>query len=773
MSRDRDVVEKVIASLRNIGQFEVSPLREDESGGCYKAFDAVRRITITIRTLWPHSRPDGDLYAQKLLAQARASQNVDAPNVAKIIGSGELEGAFFFVSTFIDGHTLRENLRSGERLGTSDLIDFARQACDGVESAHSRGLVHHALHPENIAIEFDGSTKILDLALYRAHDPAADAFHPAAIYLAPEQLEGHDTDRYTNFYSIATMLYEIACGKSPFTGNSWESLAESMRGELIEPVKINPSVPPGINAAIVKALARDRAQRFSNGPELVRALEDYRSFGKPKVTAAPPVPVIAPLIAKPLEKPQGSLATASLTFADTPPAPPAADGPRLAVESVMIAVQGQAMAARAGAGADVAPVSPDMITHFSAPSVPFKRTPPPIAPALSPEELVPVKPKGPSKLTLAKNAALEFSQRMLAEGIRKFKQIDPWVIALTCVIVVLAGFILRTVALSFWATPHAAEYGADAAATPAPQPTTAAPVKAIVAAAAVNDAPLVPDTTTILVPQSKTLPVAPKGSAKTRNASKKAQVTLVQPLPAPAVSTPFLGSVVVTSNPDGAHVIVDGKTSQTFTTPQTIAMLSPGTHTLTISKDGYTSATRTVSITAGAQSNLAVQLALPTASLNVLSSPTTAYILIDGVSTGRVTPSQVQVPPGTHTLTLRKLGYLEASDTITLTAGEQQSKTIALLEAGSTPDIRVAQTGKVKKLFGGKISGVKVSVRTEPAGATVVINGQTVTKGTPVEFGLNPGNYVIELQLNGYQTLRKTITVQDGTPLALNEMLHP
>ena len=313
MSRDRDVVEKVIASLKNIGQFELSPLRETPEGACVKAFDAVRRITIAIRTLWPHDRSDGDLVLQRLLNQARAAQSVDAPNLAKVIGSGELEGAFFVVSSFIDGHTLRENLRSGEHVGTSDLIDFARQSCDGIESAHSRGLIHHALHPENVVIEFDGSTKIVDLGIYRQYDPQNDPFHPSALYLAPEQLAGHGADRATNFYSIALMLYEIATGRLPYEADNWESLLQNAQAEIVPPIKVKGSVPAGIGATIMKALSRDRSARFRTGPDLIRALEDYRSFGKTKVPTAPPVPIAAPQPAMPPKKEAGSLATATLT----------------------------------------------------------------------------------------------------------------------------------------------------------------------------------------------------------------------------------------------------------------------------------------------------------------------------------------------------------------------------------------------------------------------------------------------------------------------------
>jgi uncharacterized membrane protein len=242
-------------------------------------------------------------------------------------------------------------------------------------------------------------------------------------------------------------------------------------------------------------------------------------------------------------------------------------------------------------------------------------------------------------------------------------------------------------------------------------------------------------------------------------------VSAARSLPASNTNLPGTGSVLISTVPEGAQVLVDNKANQSLVTPQTVFSLAPGLHTLTISKDGYTAAARTVQITAGAQSNLVVQLELPSGILTVASNPTAAYIVIDGASTGHVTPSQVPVAPGNHTLTLRKMGYLDASDAISVKPGEQQSHSLSLLLAGSTPDIRVAQTSGVRKLFGNKVSGVRLAVRTNPPGANVSINGQFVPKTTPVDFGLNPGSYVMEVSLQGYQGIRKTITVEAGKPL--------
>lgn len=743
MSRDRDVVEKVIASLKNIGRFELSPLRESENGACYKAVDPNRRIAVSIRILWPHDFADGDEQVRKLFTQARAAQALEHGNIAKVIGSGELDGAFFVVSSFVDGYSLRQNIERSEHLNTWDLIDFARQACVGLESAHARGIVHHALHPENIVLEFDGTTKILDLGLYRGHNPETDPFHPSALYLAPEQIAGHGADRFTNFYSIAVMLYEIATGKLPFAGDSWQTLAESAQNEIAEPIKLSAAVPPGINAAIMKALSRDRSARFQSGPELVRALEEYKAFGKPpSPVAPPPKPKVVPI--------NGNTGAAA---APAPVRNPFATAPDLVhPNDSEIEAPSRVISER--------PMIVDVQDSGT-----WKRPAPPVAPP-PPEPEVIHEPyvESPSKRKVAQEVVLRLAQQAWKVSWKELRKVDPWVYALAFIIIVLASFITRTIAMSFWGTPEENEYTIrQPAPIPAAPPQTASPQQA--------PAPEM----TVPAPEQRAATGAPRrGSHKIPSGVAPALFTPARPLPYAGYSSAMTGTVMVATTPAGARVIVDGKTSQVFTTPQVIPSLAPGIHTLTISKDGYAQATRPVQITAGAQSHLNVQLDLPSGFITVLSNPSTAYIVIDGVSTGHVTPSQVPVSPGTHTLTLRKLGYLEASDTFSVKSGEQQSRNVTLLEAGSTPDIRVAQTSGVRKMFGGnKVTGVRLTVRTTPPGATVVIDGQMVPRTTPVDFGLNPGSYVMEIQLQGYHMLRKTITVQEGSPLVFNETLQP
>lgn len=548
MLRDRNIVEKVIDSLRNIGNFELSPLREGEHGACYRAVDAGRRIAVSIRTEWPGDFPNAEERLRKLLAQSRSAQALDQTNIAKVIGSGELEGAFFVVSSFSEGRSLREVLQSGETLNTWDLIDFARQTFVGLESAHARGLVHHALHPSNVVLQFDASTKILDLGLYRSNDLAVDPFHIGAAYLAPEQLRGESADRQTNFYSVAVMLYEIATGRRPFLGDNWEDLIVSANQPVVEPIDINAAIPPGVNSVLVKALSADRSARFATGPDLVRALEDYKSFGKPAVAVvvAPPRVTLAS---------GAAVAPAPIRTANTAPT---AESPRakslaeatlstsIGVKPAIVDLQEQVQ------------WQPAVSTAASAPKM-----------EAPPEPVVP-EPYVPSKKEIAREAALLLAEQTRQRATKGLRKIDPWVAGLSFLGIVLACIIGRSIALSFSSSPHTGsttvlQNAPAPAPISAPEPTPVAPVEAAsVAQPPVEDPPVV---AVAPAPELKNVSLNKASRSSRKNATKAAMANAARPVPMSNGNLPGTGSVLITTVPEGAQVVVDNKE---FTTPQTV-----------------------------------------------------------------------------------------------------------------------------------------------------------------------------------------------------------
>jgi hypothetical protein len=170
-----------------------------------------------------------------------------------------------------------------------------------------------------------------------------------------------------------------------------------------------------------------------------------------------------------------------------------------------------------------------------------------------------------------------------------------------------------------------------------------------------------------------------------------------------------------------------------------------------------------------------VHLAPINALLVVSSTPAGAEVILDGKTTGRVTPAQFAVEKGSHTLVLRKAGYLDESASADLAAGQNFQFGPALRALGNADEIR--SVGKFKKLFGGgggdSVAGMgSVSIRTQPKGAQIAINGRILEKLSPTEFMLGPGNYVVDVTLTGFKRVHKVISVEKGGKVAVDEILE-
>src|SRR5271170_1547724 len=251
-------------------------------------------------------------------------------------------------------------------------------------------------------------------------------------------------------------------------------------------------------------------------------------------------------------------------------------------------------------------------------------------------------------------------------------------------------------------------------------------------------------------------------AARGRNAKKK-------PAPAPA-SLP--GQMAIDSTPQGAQVQVDGRTDPSWVTPFALTGLTAGMHTVTVTKAGYSTDTRTVNVGSGSKAFVTSHLSQVMATLAVSSSPAGADVFIDGKNTGRVTPAQVSVDKGQHVVLVRKSGYIDQTTSAQFALGQTTNFSPTLQPLGNVDDIKTV--GKMNKLFGGKdAQGMgTVNVKTQPKGAQVAVNQHMLDKDTPVNFILDPGNYVVDITLSGYVSIHKVISVDRGGKVVIDEVLQ-
>jgi hypothetical protein len=259
-------------------------------------------------------------------------------------------------------------------------------------------------------------------------------------------------------------------------------------------------------------------------------------------------------------------------------------------------------------------------------------------------------------------------------------------------------------------------------------------------------------------------PAAAPVAARGKNARKK-------PAPVPVVAP---GQLAIDSTPQGTQVEIDGQTDPSWITPFTLSGLSAGQHTVTLSKKGFSPDTRTVDVASGGKAFVTTRLVQLVATLSVSSSPAGANIYVDGKNSGKVTPAQVPVDQGQHVILVRKSGYIDETTSAQFTLGQTTNFSPNLRPLGNVDDIKTVGKMKMKKLFGGKDSqGMgTVSVKTQPKGAQVAVNQHMLERDSPVDFMLDPGNYIVDITMSGYVPIHKVITVDKGGKAVIDEVMQ-
>jgi len=255
---------------------------------------------------------------------------------------------------------------------------------------------------------------------------------------------------------------------------------------------------------------------------------------------------------------------------------------------------------------------------------------------------------------------------------------------------------------------------------------------------------------------------------------KKVAATSGQPPSTPASGT---GDLKLFSNPDGAAIEIDGRGDPSMKTPYFAYRLAPGPHEITFIKSGYVDEKRSVAVAAGKTAFVGATLtraAVATSEVTFNSDPGGAEILVDGKGIGKVTPAQAVIVAGAHQFVLRKPGYEDATIATTLVAGQPFALSNVLKPL--TPIGSNSPLSKLKKVFGGNNAAtaeenVNVSIKSNPPGAAISLNGKGLGQQTPFTVPLAPGKYDIGLTLTGRQTVRKSIKVEKSKPIEIDEAL--
>jgi predicted ATPase len=283
------------ATPRFLGPYEVvDELGRGGMGVVYRARDPRLHREVAVKVLHPHLAADPALTG-RLVAEARAASGLDHPHVCTVHELGHLDdGRLYVAMAYYAGGSLADRLATGP-LPVDAAVRIAAQVAAGLHCAHEAGLVHRDVKPANVGFNLDGEPKVLDFGIAKLAGSGATL--PGMLvgtprYMAPEQLRAGAVDRRADVWALGALLYEMLAGRPAFDGEDFEAVRSLvLAGEPPSLQGLRPDLPPGVLAAVRRALAKDPAARPPTAAAFAELVE-----GDGGENATDPTPHLLPLL---------------------------------------------------------------------------------------------------------------------------------------------------------------------------------------------------------------------------------------------------------------------------------------------------------------------------------------------------------------------------------------------------------------------------------------------------------------------------------------------
>ncbi|HET6965902.1 MAG TPA: Stk1 family PASTA domain-containing Ser/Thr kinase [Acidimicrobiales bacterium] len=255
----------------------------------YLAKDLLLDRPVALKVLFPELSVDR-AFVERFRREAKAAANLSHPNIVSIYDWGQGDSTYYIVMEYVDGPTLSSLLRQGP-LEPERAAAIAASVAAALDFAHRRGVIHRDVKPGNVLIDDRAQVKVADFGIARAVGTSEDLTQTGSVmgtatYFSPEQAQGFPVDPRSDVYSLGVVLYETATGKPPFTGDNPVSIAYKHVKEAPPPPRsVNPAVPAALEAIILKALAKEPADRYQSAEEMRSDLVRF-SNGQPVAALA-------------------------------------------------------------------------------------------------------------------------------------------------------------------------------------------------------------------------------------------------------------------------------------------------------------------------------------------------------------------------------------------------------------------------------------------------------------------------------------------------------
>ncbi|HEX3622470.1 MAG TPA: protein kinase [Acidimicrobiales bacterium] len=257
-------------------------------GGMAEVWEAVDDILgrpVAVKILHPHLAAD-ESFRERFRREAIAAARLAHANVVATYDTGTDDGVTFIVMELVEGKTLRQVLNELGPMAPGRAVHIAAQVADALQYAHKAGIVHREIKPANILICPDGRVKVADFGIAKAvEESEPDRPSPAealtstgsivgtAQYLSPEQVDGRTVDGRTDVYALGVVLYEMLCGRPPFTGDTDMAVAlQHVTSTPLAPRQVRGGIPRALEQVVLRAMAKAPEARYQSAAELQTAL---------------------------------------------------------------------------------------------------------------------------------------------------------------------------------------------------------------------------------------------------------------------------------------------------------------------------------------------------------------------------------------------------------------------------------------------------------------------------------------------------------------------